>query len=284
MKIRALRAIAGSRADWRFRDSGSPRIVMSWVAHLETRLETRDPPSAALLRPRLGPLWLFAIAWTTIPLLTGAYLVVRLGYFAQAIVAYGSAGIVLWTLFMAISVGVGLLPVYANSILCGWLFGWLPGLSSAMVSYTLASGIGSFISRRLFGSRVEAFITAHPQARAIREALFRSDGKRALLIVTLVRLAGTPFPATTLALSTCGTPRPAFFLGTFLGLLPGVTISTLMASTAASTGARNLPDVIRRSTHPALLIVGLLGALGVFALISRMARRALQRVAKPSVD
>lgn len=242
----------------------------------------QEAPETA--KARLGAVWLFAGLWTAVPLLSGALLVAQLGSVAEAVVSYGSAGIVLWTFGMALGIGLGFLPVYANSILCGWLFGWLPGLSSAMLTYTLAAGIGSFVSRRLFGSRIDAVISAHPQARAVRESLFQSDGKRALLIVTLWRLTGAPFPASTLALSTCGTPRTAFFLGTFIGLLPGVAVSTLMAATAASTGARNLPEVLQRSPQPTLLVLGGIVALIAFSLISRMARRALRRATARAIE
>ena len=114
---------------------------------------------------------MLAALWTAVPFSTGAYLVVQLGHIAETVAGYGSGGILLWTLCMALGVGVGLFPVYANSILCGWLFGWLPGLVSAMISYTLAAGICSRISRRLFGPRVEAVISGDPEARAVRDAL-----------------------------------------------------------------------------------------------------------------
>jgi uncharacterized membrane protein YdjX (TVP38/TMEM64 family) len=227
---------------------------------------------------KLGPLGLLGILWTAVPALGGLYLVARLGSVAEFLASAPTRAFPLWTAFMAICIGCGLLPVYSNTFLCGWVFGFGPGFVSAMLSYSVASVIGYLLARRVSYERVNAVIEEHDAARRVRHALLGEGSRRSLVIVTLFRLSGSPFPVTNLLLASCGVPLKTYLLGTLLGLAPRILVGTFVAATAARTGARDLQALVRDTNHPALLALGVLASLAALALIGHIARSALRRI------
>src|SRR5262245_59537439 len=85
---------------------------------------------------KLGPVGLLGILWTVFPSLLGLVMVARLGSIVEFLGQHhGPAGGLGWTALMALCIGLGLLPVYSNTLLCGWVFGWWLGWLSAMTSY-----------------------------------------------------------------------------------------------------------------------------------------------------
>jgi uncharacterized membrane protein YdjX (TVP38/TMEM64 family) len=228
---------------------------------------------------KLGPVGLLALLWAILPALLGLYMVARLGTVA-AFLSQADAGPAWfgWTAFISLAIGLGFLPVYANTFLCGWVFGWWLGCASAMLSYFAAAIIGFCLARSVAHSRVEPLIEAHEGARRVRQALLFEDRRKTLLIITLWRLSGSPFPLTNLAMASCGVPMSTYLLGTFFGLTPRVIFGTLIAATAAGTGARDIQSLVKESQHPALLLLGFLASLLVLAVIGQIARKALDRV------
>lgn len=228
---------------------------------------------------KLGPVGLLGILWAAIPSLLGLYMVARLGTIAEFLVRHhdagGAAG---WTALMALCIGLGLLPVYSNTLLCGWVYGWLLGGGLAMTSYFLAAIIGFYLAHGVSHARVNALIESHDGARRVRRALVFEDRRKTLLIVTLWRLSGSPFPLTNLAMASCGVPLGTYLLGTMCGLTPRVFIGTLMAGAVASTGARDIQSLVTESQHPALWVSGFIASMIVLGIIGQIARRALQRV------
>jgi uncharacterized membrane protein YdjX (TVP38/TMEM64 family) len=226
---------------------------------------------------RLGGLGIVGVAWLAVPGLLGLYLLVRLADVAQLLASYRLGGTLLWTVAMACGIGFGLLPVYSNTIICGWVFGWPVGCASAMVSYLGAAVIGYRLSRRLSQQRVKELIDQSPAASRIHQALLHNDRRRALLIVSLWRLSGSPFPFTNLVMASCGVPMRIYLVGTLLGLLPRVIIGTLVAATAAQTGAKSIASLVFDSSQPLLLILGAVGTLLVLAIVGQVSRVALRR-------
>lgn len=228
---------------------------------------------------KLGPVGLLGVLWAAIPSLLGLYMVARLGTIAEILVRHHDAGgAVGWTALMALCIGLGLLPVYSNTLLCGWVYGWLLGGGLAMTSYFLAAILGFYLARGVSHRRVNTLIEAHDGARRVRRALIFEDRRKTLLIVALWRLSGSPFPLTNLAMASCGVPLGTYLLGTLCGLTPRVFIGTLMAGAVASTGARDIQSLVTESQHPALWISGFVASLVVLGIIGHIARKALQRV------
>ena len=231
----------------------------------------------------LGPVGLLGVLWLLLPAVLGLYVVARLGAIA-AYLGHAPTGPAWfgWTGFMALAIGLGFLPVYSNTFLCGWVFGWWPGCASAMLSYILAAIIGFYLARYVTQTRVDALIEANDSARRIRQALIFEDRKKTLLILSLWRLSGSPFPLTNLVMASCGVPLSTYLLGTLIGLTPRVIFGTLVAASAASTGARDIQSLVTETQHPALLALGVLTSLLVLGIIGQIAQKALRRVTAES--
>jgi uncharacterized membrane protein YdjX (TVP38/TMEM64 family) len=233
---------------------------------------------------RLGSLGVLGLLWLALPGLLGLYLVVRLADVAALVASYKLLGLGLWTVAMAVAIGIGLLPVYSNTIICGWVFGWLAGGSSAIVSYLGAALIGFFLSQRFSQDRVQALIDESPAARRIHRALLHHNRRRSLLIITLWRLSGSPFPFTNLVMTSCGVPLGIYLVGTLFGLLPRVIIGTLVSATAARTGAKSIQALVLDTQQPGLLALGVVGSLLVLATVGQIARLALRRATAESAE
>lgn len=227
---------------------------------------------------KLGPVGLLGLLWMAFPIVLGVVLVAKLGGVAEALHQYSPASWPVWTLFMAVAIGVGLLPVPTNTFLCGWVFGWAAGCTSAVLSYLGAATIGYYLSRRLSYDRVNAVIEESAGARQVRHALVHSNPRRTLVIVSLWRLAAAPFPLSNLLMASCGVPLGTYLRGTLFGLGPRVVVGTLIAATAARSGARDIQTLVRESQHPALVVLGLLASLLILGMIGRIALGALRKV------
>lgn len=235
--------------------------------------------SWAKVARRLGPLWLVAALTIVVPLLTGMVLVVKLGAVAEVLNQQPTLGFVLWTAGAAVLIGVGVMPVYANSIFCGWVFGLWPGAPGALISYGVAAVIGHRLARRVSYERVEPLIASDARARAVREALLEASAGRTLLLVALLRLSGFPFPTANLLLGSCGVPIASYAAGTVLGIGPRVLASTFIAHTAASTGARDVQALLH-SQPPLLLAAGVASGALAIGLVGYIGRQALRRAAR----
>lgn len=236
------------------------------------------PARLRRLQRRLGYVGVLAALWVIIPSITGLLMLATLGPLSEAWKASASS----WAYFgypalLAVGIGLGFFPVASCNLLFGWVYGVRTGLPLALGTYLIGAIIGYVISSHTSHARVDALIEEHDEARQIRRALLRRSGGRTLLLVTLWRSAGFPFPFSNLLLTCCGVRLAPYLLATFLGLLPRVTVATFVASTAAATGARDIQDLVRRSQHPAFLVFGALLGLGVLMLITQMARAALHR-------
>lgn len=227
---------------------------------------------------KLGPVGLLGLLWMAFPIVLGVLLVAKLGAVAEALHQYSPVSWPVWTVFMALAIGVGLLPVYANTFLCGWVFGWAGGCLSGVLSYLGAAAIGYYLSRRLSYDRVNAVIEESEGARRVRYALVHSSPRRTLVIVSLWRLAAAPFPLSNLVMASCGVPLGIYLRGTLFGLGPRVVVGTLIAATAARSGARDIQALVGSSQHPALVVLGLLASVLILVMIGNIAMRALRKV------
>jgi uncharacterized membrane protein YdjX (TVP38/TMEM64 family) len=254
----------------------------SGLAERIRQLLPRARRSLGLLRRRLGPTAVLAALWLVIPAVTALWMVASLGFFSDLLVSLPMRGVLIWTPLIGVAVGLGLLAIYANTILCGWVFGWGGGFLSAMVSYVLGLCIGYLISRRVSLASVQALIEDHEQARLLRRALLHSSRRRAWLVVTLFRLAGFPFPFGTLVLTSLGVPLGRQIVAAIIGLLPRVGTATFVAATAARTGARDIQSLVRGTDRPLELLLGVVLSISVIAGLGTIARRAMRRVALES--
>lgn len=234
------------------------------------------------LLPALGPMWVLLALWLLFPVLTGPTLVARLGAVADWLAGQPLHGVPVWTVGIAVIIGLGVLPVYANTILCGWIYGWGLGFASAMTSYLLATCLGHAIARKVAFARVDPIIAASDQAQKVRQALLHSSQRRAVLIVSLFRLTGFPYPAGTLLLTSCGVTLRQSLLGSIFGLSPRIFTATLLTSRFAATGARDIQAYLHNQDSFLTLGLGLLMGLALLGVIAQIGRRALAQLATES--
>lgn len=238
------------------------------------------PARVRKLLHALGPLWGLLLLWLLCPLLTGPTLLAKLGEVADFLGRQPLHGVPVWTVGIAVVIGFGVLPVYANTILCGWIYGWGLGFASAMASYLLATCLGHVIARKVAFQRVDPLISQSEQAQQVRQALLYSSQRRAVLIVTLFRLTGFPYPAGTLLLTSCGVSLRQSLLGSICGLSPRIATATFVTSRFAATGARDIQEYLRTQNSFLTLGIGLIMGMGLLAIIAQIGRRALTQLAK----
>jgi hypothetical protein len=131
---------------------------------------------------------------------------------------------------------------------------------------------------------VHTLIEEHEPASLLKRALLHSSPRRALLVVTLFRLAGFPFPFGTLVLTSLGVPLGRQLFAAVIGLLPRVGTATFIAATAARTGARDIQSLVRSSDRPVELFLGAALSLCVIAGLGAIARHTMRRVALQSAE
>ena len=243
-----------------------------------------QPARVRELLRTLGPMWGLLALWLLGPLLTGPTLVARLGAVADWLATQPLHGVPVWTVGIAVIIGLGILPVYANTILCGWIYGFGLGFSSAMTSYLLATCLGHVIAKKVAFRRVDVLIEASVEAQKVRRALLHSSQRRAVLIVSLFRLTGFPYPAGTLLLTSCGVSLRQSLLGSICGLSPRIFTATLLTSRFAATGARDIQAYLHQQNSFLTLGLGLVMGMALLGLIAQIARRTLTQLAtRPGV-
>ncbi|MCH2148403.1 MAG: VTT domain-containing protein [Phycisphaerales bacterium] len=232
----------------------------------------------------LGPAGVLGVAWVTVPVLAGFTLLFALGPVALWLQDQGGWGIVIYIIVFMVTSGCGLLPTYAQAFLGGWVFGLTLGIPGALVGFTGGSLIGYFIARQVSRDRVEALIRQHDKASTIRDALIGRGYARTLGIVTLLRVPpNSPFALTNLLLASCRVPLTIYIPSVAAGMLPRTALivgfGAAAATQAAQTGSTDIQSFISESSGPYVMLGGLALLLGILALISRIANRALERAA-----
>ena len=172
---------------------------------------------------------------------------------------YGRALVVAYLVYVA-SVVVSVPATLILTMICGFLFGIVPGALTAVcaattgaaIVFAIGKGPGADLLRRVGGTRLAAFTEG-----------FRRDAFGYIVVMRLLPLF--PFWMTNLAPVACGVKMRVFVLATFLGLLPGALVY-------ATTGA-GIDDVVaaHETAKAACLASGVVGcgdALTLRALIT----------------
>ena len=196
--------------------------------------------------------------------------------------AAGAAGV---AVYAAVYVAATLLLLPGSVLTAGAGFAYGPLWGTLLVSpvsvlaASLAFVLGSTVARGWVARRM----SAAPRFAAVDEAIGESGFK----IVLLLRLS--PLVPLNLLNYGLGLTRVRFrdyVLGSFLGMLPGTALYVYLGSlvTSASellSGRSSEPT----ATGQALYWVGLVATLGVTVLVTRIAKRALDRaIAKTGAD
>jgi uncharacterized membrane protein YdjX (TVP38/TMEM64 family) len=232
------------------------------------------PQRIWLLLRRMGPASILSLIALVSPIIGGLLILATVKYVSGWLRGHGISGIVVYVTTYWVFGGLALLPTYSHSALGGWAFGFWPGLFAAVISFSGASVIAYWVACRASGDRVTALIAENPKWQAVYDVLLKCGFRRALFIITLVRVPFAPFAMTNVLMASARVPLGAFALGTLLGMIPR---TAWVAYNAANAEKLNLTE-----PHQILMFLINLAVSGlVICFIAYLAKRTLDRVTRP---
>lgn len=215
--------------------------------------------------------WLFGAA-AVMPVIGSVFLIATIYQISPLIKEYETTALpvfVIGTVFLA---GLAVLPTNVLALLGGWAFDFYLGFPALWIGVCGAAIVMYFVARRFAGERLQSFIETKPKVRALQKALLNENFGRALLIVSLVRLAPVmPFGATNLLMATTGVPFKTFAIGTIIGTLPRSAAMVFIGSGLAELN-------FEQPTEAWLAISGIVATVIAFIIIGVISKRILTQI------
>jgi uncharacterized membrane protein YdjX (TVP38/TMEM64 family) len=233
------------------------------------------------LLQRLGPAGPLALLATFGPPVGLVTLAVFSGPVAGWLREHHTVGVLLYVVAFAVLAGFALLPTHIQCALAGYAFGLELGAPVVLLGIVGAAVIGYEVARRASGDRVLEVIDEKPRWRAVRDALVGVDARghgfwRTLGIVTLVRIPpNSPFALTNLVMASVKVPRPAFLIGTVIGIAPRTLLAVYIG---AGLQAFTKDAAVGKAAW--VFWTGLGITLVVLAVVVLLAQRAINRLTK----
>jgi phosphatidylserine/phosphatidylglycerophosphate/cardiolipin synthase-like enzyme/uncharacterized membrane protein YdjX (TVP38/TMEM64 family) len=203
-----------------------------------------------------------AAAWRVTPLadpdaLTSTMMALQGPLAALAVILiFVALGLVMFPVMVLIAVTAAVFGVWP-----GVLYAGLGALASAMVTYGIGRWLGPHGLRQFFGPRLNL--------------ITRSFARKGIPTVTLVRLVPiAPFSIVNLAAGAICIPALDYILGTALGLLPGLTIMSVLGDRAITLIQQ--PSLAGVAGLIGLLVVAIGISVGLQIFISRRRDKADQ--------
>ncbi|MBT8096339.1 MAG: TVP38/TMEM64 family protein [Woeseia sp.] len=198
----------------------------------------------------------------------------QLATLEQWIATLGPIGILAFVCVFVLATTL-LVPEAIFGIMAGALFGMTLGLSAVIAGTLIASTLQFALARKLLKRQIDQALLTRPGLAAIQRAVLRDELKyQAMLRLTPLNAATTSY-----LLGAAGV-RFWSFLVACLGIIPHLVFEVYFgyvgkhAAHMAGGGADALV------VHDIVIFVGLLVALTVLAVISRMAHRAVMEAAE----
>lgn len=229
---------------------------------------------------QLGGTAVLGVVWSASPAVLGILLLANLGIVGDLLTENIVLGWVVYVGLFVVSAGVGFLPTYGQSVLGGWVFGFLFGFPGAMLGFVGGSVVGYAIARRVSRDKVTGVLESNEKARTIRDALIGHGTWRTFWIVTLIRVPpNSPFALTNLVLASAGVKLLPYVLGTALGMAPRTAIAVAFAAVGRMTGARDIQELIEDQPWYALPL-GIAAFAVMLGIIGFVANRAIAGVTR----
>jgi len=165
-----------------------------------------------------------------------------------------------------------LLPASILTLGAGAIYGPSRGFALVWCSATAGATAAFLVSRYLARDWIQKKLEGNARFRAVDEAVGREGWK----IVGLTRL--TPIFPFNLLNYAFGISRVSFrdyFLASWIGIVPGTAFYVYLGSIAGD--AAGLKTGVRTPGQWGMLLMGLAAAAGVVAMITRIAKQALDR-------
>ena len=185
----------------------------------------------------------------------------------------GAAGVLLFTAIYIVAT-VALLPGSVLTLAAGFAYGPVGGLLVVSPASVLAATAAFLLGRTAIRGWVQRKIAGAPRARALSRAIEKDSFK----LILLLRLSPVvPFNVLNYALGVSEASLSRYVVASFIGMLPATWLYVYLGSLA--TTAADLTDASRGSSpgRLALTLAGLVATVLVVVLVTRSARRALDR-------
>jgi uncharacterized membrane protein YdjX (TVP38/TMEM64 family) len=226
--------------------------------------------------PRVVMTAVLAAAWFTLPLGVSILLFAHLGEVSDWLRGHGSMGAFVGAGAFAVAAGIGLLPTYAQAVLMGWVFGFVTGTGVSVAGYVGGALIGWSFSRLVAGDSVRALIDRQPRWGVVRAALVEASAPRTAFLVALLRFPpNSPFAFTNLVLAATGVRFLPMIAGSIAGMLPRTAVACWVGAQAASTGAKDLAELMKKQ-GPMAIVIGVVLLVAALAVMQHIGKRALR--------
>lgn len=206
-------------------------------------------------------------------LLAASLYVLPLADYVEALVGWGQqhpvAAPVAYILFVVLAT-VLFLPGSVAMMIGGFLFGFLPGFSYAIVAIPLGAQAAFEFARWVARPWVSQKVAGNPRMHAIEAAL----QEQAFIIIILTRLSLiVPFNLLNYAYGATAVQALTHFVATAIGMLPAVALYVYLG-----TLARDLGQILSGEAAPSELGYWILGAgVAVIALVTWVIHRAASK-------
>jgi uncharacterized membrane protein YdjX (TVP38/TMEM64 family) len=247
---------------------------------------SRQPTTWATLFDQLGAVGFLALLAAFMPAIAGVVLLSNIGTVSVWLQSHGHLGLAAYIVAFAVLSGFALLPTYAQAVLGGYAFGVGLGIPAALCGFLGGAIIAYEVGRLASKDRVEGIINEKPKWRAVRDALLNSNGPRPGLLkstgtVALLRLPpNSPFALMNLLLSAVKVPRPAYYIGTLIGMTPRTVAAVVLGSGIQSVLSK---ESIDNATPRWLIITGIAVSICVALLIGWIANRAIDKATRTAM-
>ena len=189
------------------------------------------------------------------------------------IAGLGSTGPLLFTGIYILAC-VLFIPGSILTLGAGIIFGVVKGSIIVSIAATLGATCAFLAGRYLARDWVAKRIEGSPKFKAIDEAVAKEGWK----IVGLVRLSPIfPFNLLNYAFGLTRVSLRHYFFASWIGMLPGTVMYVYIGSLAGDLAKIGTGERIRTPAEWALYVVGLIATIIVTILVTRLARKALEK-------
>ena len=222
--------------------------------------------------------WKWLAAGAAALLLVAAEKLLPIGAWLQAfgewISGLGPTGGVLYGVFYVIA-ALLFVPGLPLTLGAGYLFGFLWGTILVSAASTAAAGLAFLIARYLARPSIEKLARKNPKFDAIDRAIAKSGWK----VVVLLRLSPlVPFSLSNYLYGLTAVRLGPYLLASWIAMLP----ATFLYVSLGAAGHRLGQGRARSPWEWALLGLGLAATVAVTILLTRLARKELQKGRIPS--
>lgn len=191
---------------------------------------------------------------------------------SEKLAGMGVAGVALFALlYMALS-AIGL-PCLPFTLLGGSVFGFVWGTVGVMAGIAGGAAFGFLVARYLARGRLKRFLLRYRKLELVDRAVAH-EGWR---IVALLRLCPIPFGLSNYLYGITGIDFKHYILATVGAMLPGTAVFVYLGAVGRRSLEAVTADNAQRSPlEVGLAVVGIVAAIGAFAIIGRIIKRVVE--------